>query len=121
MECSFCGVTVDRGCGLTYVKKDAKILHFCGRKCEKNMIQLGRKARTTTWTAQYRTVKKQAMEAGAKTKKKIKKPSPAKTPSKTAVKKTPKAGKNAVKKAKKTPAKTAAKTPAKTAAKTVKK
>jgi len=107
MECTFCGVTIDRGCGLTYVKKDAKILHFCSRKCEKNMIQLGRKARTTTWTAQYRTVKKQAMEAGAKTKKKPKKPS---TPAKTAVKKAPKAGKNAVKKATKTPAKKAAKT-----------
>ena len=36
-----------------YVKTDAKVLYFCSRKCEKNMITLGRKARETKWTASY--------------------------------------------------------------------
>lgn len=42
-----------------YVKKDGKILYFLNRKEEKNMLKLGRKARNTTWTEEYRKEKNQ--------------------------------------------------------------
>jgi large subunit ribosomal protein L24e len=53
VKCSFCGVEVPEGKGIMYVKKDAKILNFCKRKCEKNMLVLKRKARTLKWTQHY--------------------------------------------------------------------
>lgn len=91
VNCSFCGTNIERGTGLTYVKKDGKILHFCSRKCEKNMIQLGRKPRNVTWTAEHRAAKAQMMAAADKPKKK--KPKTVKAPAKTPV------AKKAVKKA----------------------
>lgn len=84
---------------MMYVKKDAKIFYFCSRKCEKNMIILGRKPRNITWTAEHRLAKAQAM-AASKTKKTTK------TKTKT--------------KAANAPGVAAAKSPAKTAAKTAK-
>lgn len=51
--CTFCGQTLDKGTGKMYVKKDAKVFYFCSMKCEKNMIKLGRKPRTTKWTEAY--------------------------------------------------------------------
>lgn len=41
-----------------YVLKTGKILDFCSMKCEKNMLKLGRKARTTKWTEEYHKIKK---------------------------------------------------------------
>ena len=52
-KCSFCGEELAPGKGKMYVKKDAKILYFCSRKCEKNMLDLGRKPRKTKWTKGY--------------------------------------------------------------------
>ncbi len=48
--CSFCGLNIEQGTGKIYVKKDAKILYFCSMKCEKNLLKLERKPRTTKWT-----------------------------------------------------------------------
>jgi len=48
--CSFCGNEIPKGTGSMLVKKDAKILWFCSRKCEKNMISLGRNPRNIRWT-----------------------------------------------------------------------
>ncbi|MBI2547874.1 50S ribosomal protein L24e [Candidatus Woesearchaeota archaeon] len=56
-KCSFCGTLVEPGTGIMYVKKDGKILYFCKRKCEKNMLILGRKERLTQWTAAFRKEK----------------------------------------------------------------
>jgi large subunit ribosomal protein L24e len=53
VKCSFCGVEISQGTGLIYVKKDAKVLDFCSRKCEKNLLKLGRKSRTTKWTDSF--------------------------------------------------------------------
>jgi large subunit ribosomal protein L24e len=50
VNCSFCGEEISQGTGLLYIKKDSKVLNFCSRKCEKNMLVLDRKARTTKWT-----------------------------------------------------------------------
>ncbi len=52
-KCSFCGNMIERGTGMIYVQKDAKILNFCSKKCEKNMLKLKRKAREQKWTAHY--------------------------------------------------------------------
>ena len=41
-----------------FVHKDGKILYFCSNKCQKNMLVLKRKPRTTTWTKEYQDVKK---------------------------------------------------------------
>lgn len=48
------------GTGKMYVKKDAKIFYFCSRKCEKNLLKLGRKPNVTKWSNHLikRTIKK---------------------------------------------------------------
>ena len=56
-KCTFCGTDIPRGTGKMFVKNDGKILYFCSNKCEKNMITLGRKARTTKWTKEHHDVK----------------------------------------------------------------
>ena len=63
MKCSFSGKEIPAGTGIMYVKNDGKILYFASRKCEKNMLQLGRKARNTTWTEEYRKQKQERMAA----------------------------------------------------------
>jgi large subunit ribosomal protein L24e len=64
-NCSFCGYNIPIGTGKMYVKKDARILYFCSRRCEKNMLKLGRNPRTTTFTAEAKKAKKQQMAAAA--------------------------------------------------------
>jgi len=51
--CSFCGAEIEPGTGKIYVRKDGKILHFCSRKCEKNMVVLKRNPRKLKWTKYY--------------------------------------------------------------------
>jgi len=51
--CSFCGNEIEPGTGKIYVRKDGKILHFCSRKCEKNMMVLKRNPRRLKWTKHY--------------------------------------------------------------------
>ena len=48
--CSFCGGEINPGTGIMYVRNDAKIFHFCGSKCRKNELVLGRKALRVRWT-----------------------------------------------------------------------
>lgn len=57
-KCTFCGNELKPGTGKMLVLKDGKILYFDRQKCEKNMIKLGRRARTTEWTADYAAQKK---------------------------------------------------------------
>ena len=64
-NCTFCGYAITPGTGKMYVKKDARILYFCSRRCEKNMLKLGRNPRTTTFTAEAKKSKKQQMAAAA--------------------------------------------------------
>jgi large subunit ribosomal protein L24e len=54
VECSFCGKEIPRGTGKMFVKNDGKILYFCSRKCEKNMLKLGRVPKKVKWTKEYR-------------------------------------------------------------------
>ncbi len=52
-KCSFCGLELPKGTGKMYVKKDGKILFFCSRRCEKNLLKLKRVPRETQWTDEY--------------------------------------------------------------------
>ena len=54
VKCTFCGDTLKPGTGKMYVQKDAKILHFCSNKCEKNMLKLKRKPYNVRWTASFK-------------------------------------------------------------------
>ncbi len=56
-KCSFCGREVPRGTGKMFVKKDGTILWFDSKKCEKNMLKLGRISREHKWTEAYRKEK----------------------------------------------------------------
>ena len=51
--CSFCGKEIEPGTGKMYVKKDGTVFLFCTNKCSKNMIDMGRVPRRTTWTRAY--------------------------------------------------------------------
>ena len=59
-KCSFCGTNIAPGTGKMYVKADGKIFYFCSMKCEKNLLKLGHKSRTTKWAEEYQKVKKGA-------------------------------------------------------------
>ncbi|MBU2589463.1 MAG: 50S ribosomal protein L24e [Nanoarchaeota archaeon] len=48
-KCSFCNEDIEKGTGKLYVKKDAKQLNFCSKKCEKNMLKLKRVPRKMKW------------------------------------------------------------------------
>jgi large subunit ribosomal protein L24e len=57
MECSFCGRTIEKGTETIFVTNKGKAMYFCSRKCEKNILTLGRKARKVKWTEEYRAEK----------------------------------------------------------------
>ncbi len=54
VECSFCGKEIPKGTGKMFVRNDGKILYFCSRKCEKNMLELKRVPKKIKWTKEYR-------------------------------------------------------------------
>ena len=58
VKCDFCKEAIEPGTGKMLVTKDAKLIHFCSNKCEKNMLKMNRKPRTTAWTAEFASVKK---------------------------------------------------------------
>jgi large subunit ribosomal protein L24e len=64
-KCTFCGTNIAQGTGKLFIRKDAKMIWLCSNKCEKHLNKLGRKARETTWTAEYKTEKKSRMAAQA--------------------------------------------------------
>ena len=64
-RCSFCGTDIERGTGKTSVQKDSSILHFCTRRCEKNMVELGRTPLKTPWTLRFRQFRGKAKGAEA--------------------------------------------------------
>jgi large subunit ribosomal protein L24e len=58
MKCSFCGKEIPKGTGKMLIKNDGKILYFCSRKCEKNMIILKRDPKKIKWTEEFRKWRK---------------------------------------------------------------
>jgi len=53
-RCSFCGNDLAKGTGVMFVTKEGAINYFCSKKCEKNMIKLGRSGSEHKWTSRYR-------------------------------------------------------------------
>jgi len=51
--CAFCGYEIEPGTGKMVVRKDGRVLYFCSRKCEKNMLELKRNPRRVKWTRYY--------------------------------------------------------------------
>lgn len=64
VKCTFCGNDLKPGTGKMLVLKDGKVQYFDRQKCEKNLVKLGRKARTTQWTASYALQKAANKAAG---------------------------------------------------------
>ncbi len=53
-KCTFCNSEIGIGTGKMYVKIDGRVLYFCGKKCEKNMLKLGRHPTKAKWTEHAR-------------------------------------------------------------------
>jgi len=66
VQCSFCGREIPRGTGKMYVTKTGRIYYFCSRRCEKNLLKLGRVPRETRWTVAGREEKEKALRAQAR-------------------------------------------------------
>ena len=76
--CSFCGNEIEPGTGKMYIKVDGTVFNFCRNKCLKNMIELKRVPRTTSWTQQYMREKSTKMSTKGKKVLKRKKVKPTK-------------------------------------------
>jgi len=57
-KCSFCGSKLKIGTGKIFVKRDGKILYFCSKKCEKNMLKLRRNPSKVKWVAKKKKERK---------------------------------------------------------------
>ncbi len=53
VNCTFCGYNIEKGTGKIFVNVSGKIIYFCSRKCEKNMLKLKRTASKLKWTKFY--------------------------------------------------------------------
>lgn len=51
MKCSFCQQEIEKGTGKMFIKTDAKIFYFCSKRCEKNMLKLGRNPARVKWVS----------------------------------------------------------------------
>jgi large subunit ribosomal protein L24e len=60
--CTFCGKEIEPGTGRMYVKKDGVVYQFCTSKCFKNLVELKRVPRRTTWTGWYAREKQVRMK-----------------------------------------------------------
>jgi large subunit ribosomal protein L24e len=60
--CTFCGQEIEPGTGRMYVKKDGVTYQFCTSKCFKNLVELKRVPRRTTWTSWYAREKQVRMK-----------------------------------------------------------
>ncbi|MDD5416413.1 MAG: 50S ribosomal protein L24e [Candidatus Aenigmarchaeota archaeon] len=49
MKCSFCNIEIEKGTGKMYIKNDAKVLYFCSKRCEKNLMKLKRDPARVKW------------------------------------------------------------------------
>ena len=57
MKCSFCTEDIEPGRGKMVVKGDGKLLYFCSKKCEKNMLKLKRNPKNVKWVTKKKKVK----------------------------------------------------------------
>jgi large subunit ribosomal protein L24e len=50
-NCIFCKTDIEAGTGKMLVKNNGKVLWFCSRKCEKNMLKLKRNPAKLKWAS----------------------------------------------------------------------
>ena len=50
VKCSFCNKEIEKGTGKMFVVNSGKISYFCSRRCEKNLLKLGRDSKKFKWT-----------------------------------------------------------------------
>jgi large subunit ribosomal protein L24e len=48
-KCSFCNKLIPQGTGLIYARNDGRIFYFDSKKCEKNLLKLGRDPARVKW------------------------------------------------------------------------
>jgi large subunit ribosomal protein L24e len=117
--CTFCGSEIEPGTGRMFIKKDGTVSNFCTSKCFKNLIQLGRVPRRTTWTRYYEREKQIRMkgapapEAEAPKARKVRKGEAKPDEKKEETKQLPKADKPKAEEKAATPEEPAKKVPAK--------
>jgi len=58
MKCSFCKKKIAKGTGKQLFKNTGKILGFCSRKCEKNLLVLKRNPTNYKWSSKAKVEKK---------------------------------------------------------------
>jgi len=56
-KCSFCSNTLETGTGVMFVKNDGKVLYFCSKKCERNMVNLRRESKDVRWVTKKKKEK----------------------------------------------------------------
>jgi large subunit ribosomal protein L24e len=49
-KCAFCGSDIAPGTGIGFVRRDGRVLRFCGSKCRKSSLKLHRDPRKFKWT-----------------------------------------------------------------------
>jgi len=50
VKCDYCGKNIEKGTGKMFIKDSGKIINFCTKRCEKDMLVFGRKSREQKWT-----------------------------------------------------------------------
>ena len=40
---------MEQGTGVMFIRNDGKIFYFCSKKCEHNMLKLGREPKNVKW------------------------------------------------------------------------
>jgi large subunit ribosomal protein L24e len=53
-KCSFCGTMIAPGTGISFVRRDGRILRFCSSKCRKSTLILKRDPRKFKWTEAWK-------------------------------------------------------------------
>jgi large subunit ribosomal protein L24e len=66
VKCSFCGADIPVGTGVLQAYKDGSLYPLCSRKCEVNMLVLGRKPQKAKWTHRYHEEKAIRVHGGEK-------------------------------------------------------
>ncbi len=61
-KCEFCGLSISKGTGKMFIFSSGKVINFCSRKCEKNLLKLKRKPLKTPWTEAYRKEHKKGLK-----------------------------------------------------------
>lgn len=64
-KCVFCGVEKPNFTGVFLMRNDGSVNFFCGSKCRKNMLKLGRDKRKIRWTEAFHLTREKARQKKA--------------------------------------------------------